>query len=153
MEKKLKSVFSPPRKRHKSFDVIDIKNKRLCFKKPLKVLKDEKDIYREYNYDPDGPLVITHLQKKIKHKIEKKPIPPKTYMYFINHRDCPETLLYTHDLLHPKILRHHSKNKKIKIPKPTDNQLISSIASNSIRETNRFGVFMSLKRKGRITII
>ena len=154
MDSKNKVVLSPPRKRIKAFSTIDIKNKRPCFKSKENHITHENDnLYKQHLMEPDGPLVITHIQKKIKTEIEKKEIKRKQFTYFIDHRDCPETILYTHDLLHPKILRHYSKDKnKSKKNNVSSKQKINNVLSSSIRETNKFNVFMNLLRTNKIKI-
>jgi hypothetical protein len=155
MEKKAKIVFSPPRKRLKTFSTLDIKRKRPCFKSIEKVKKNNDNRCSEYYIEPDGPKIITYLEIKKKHTVEKKAKRCKEFTYFEDHKNCPETLLYTHDLLHPKLLRHHSKdkNKVKKVNKANLNkEMKNKVLSNSIRETNRFDVFMSLVKKEKITI-
>jgi hypothetical protein len=155
MEKK-KIIFSPPRKRTRAFSTMDIKKKRPCYKSNQdQKSKINENLYSEYYFEPDGPIVITHLQKKVKHEHKKSKPNALRYQYFSDHKDCPETLLYTCDLLHPKILRHHSKDKN-KTKKPSSNiiqsKCLTSVVSTSIRETNQFNVFMNQVKKNKIVI-
>ena len=153
MNIKKKIIFSPPRKRIKPFSTLDIKKKRPCYKSKENQINEKlKLLYKEHFIEPDGPLVITHLQKKIKAEIEKKDLKRKEYTYFVDHRDCPETILYNHDLLHPKILRHHSKDRNKVKRKTSNKEKIHNVVSKSIRETNQFDVFMRLLRQNKINL-
>lgn len=155
MQKK-KIVFDPPRKRTKSFSTLDIKMKRPCFKsKGGESQKQDKSTYEEYYFEPDGPTVITHIHKKIKHTVTKEKQISQPYDYFGNHKECPETVFYNHNLMHPKILRHHSKDKN-KEKKPTKEIIESKqrtfVVSNSIRDSNKFDTFMNLVKTNKLVV-
>ena len=65
-----------------------------------------------------GPLIVIHrdLNDKVVAKPKKKTYeelqPVKQNSFFKKHEKCPETEYYWKDLLHPKILRHYSPNRK-----------------------------------------
>lgn len=147
MDSQLKSKFQPPRLRSKTLDLKEIIN-RPCYARKKKPEIYDKNLYKVIECDPQGPKIVVHLQKKLKqeHTLVKKK--RDLYTYFIDHKNCSETEFYTKDLLHPKILRHHSKDKKKKVKPPTKEMVYSRVLSNSSRIYNYFEVEKKRINKG-----
>lgn len=92
---------SPPKK-----PFISVFN---CKKKPQQEIK-EKNLIKIDSY---GLMIRTHRENREKVKIEKEKPTRIYYDFFEKHRNCSETEYYWKDSLHPKILKHYSKEKKL----------------------------------------
>lgn len=101
-KKTLYSRFQSPEK--KTF--ISMFN---CKKKLQEEIK-EKDVIKIQSY---GILIRTHKENREKVVIKKQKPKSFNYDFFEKHKNCSETEYYWKDLLHPKILKHYSKEKKL----------------------------------------
>lgn len=89
-----------------------MKSMHLCKNKLEYKIEDENTYYI-----PFGPRVIVHKDsRKVKGwntvNKNKSEYEDSRYDYFGKHKDCKESEFYWRDQLHPKILRHISKDKK-----------------------------------------
>jgi hypothetical protein len=92
-------------------------NRPFSTKHPCKIKTNHSDkidnceriYFKSYN------LSIVKHNNKNKVKPVKSIISDKqNFKYFENHKNCRETQYLWHDILKPKILRHYSKDKKMR---------------------------------------
>jgi hypothetical protein len=95
------SEFQSPKKKP-LISIFDCKNKS---QEEIK----EKDVIKIDSY---GLFIRTHRENREKVKIQKEKPKRVYYDFFEKHKNCSETEYYWKDLLHPKILKHYSKEKK-----------------------------------------
>jgi len=75
-------------------------------------IKNRKKEDFKVHIEKNGLRIVTYLNKKVKVKAPHEKVERFYYDYFEKHRNCKETCLYTQDILHPKILKHYSKEKE-----------------------------------------
>ena len=80
--------------------------------------------------EKNGLRIVSYINKREKCKASKNKEERKYYDYFEHHRNCKETELLDKDILHPKLVRHYSKEKEKKFPMTEIKSEVLSLSSS-----------------------